>query len=294
MSTSVTSPAQAERLRREILQRADHIPALPELVVRVLALLGERDTEPEDLADCLQYDPVLVGKMLALVNSPFYGITREVSTIKDSIMVLGFRGLRSLILASSTAEYLERDYTVYGHTHKGLWEHSLAVASAARELAKIAGLNLETREELFVTGLLHDIGKMLVGPLLTEAKFDPRSKASPLVDAEREAISLDHAEASALIAVKWNLSSIVQDCLRHHHDSEEPEEMAVHVAVIRLADALAHELGIGYADDHCPPSTFRPEDKVAIGLNDVQWLDARENIEEVVRSCVSEMGNLGG
>ncbi len=293
MTNPVTSPAQAERIRRDILGRADHIPALPELVVRVLALLADRDTEPEDLANCLQYDPVLVGKMLALVNSPFYGVSREVSTIRDSIMVLGFRGLRSLILASSTAEYLERDYAVFGHEHKGLWKHSLAVASAARELAKVAELDSETREELFVSGLLHDIGKMLIGPLLNDTNFDPALHSDNLIEAEHKQLGIDHAEASALVAAKWNLSNVVQECLRHHHEPNEPEEMRTHLAIIRLADAFAHSMGIGYTSELSPEANFRAEDKMTIGQNDVQWQETRETIETVVANSVEQMAGLG-
>ena len=100
MTSPLANIAQQERMRREILHKSDLIPPLPELVVRILALLNKQDTEPKELEENLEQDQVLVAKMLAMVNSPFYGLNRSITNIRDAIMVLGFRGLRSLILAS--------------------------------------------------------------------------------------------------------------------------------------------------------------------------------------------------
>ena len=110
-----------------------------------------------DLELLLQNDQVLVAKMLAMVNSPFYGLNRAVNTVKEAVMVLGFRGVRSLVLATSTAKLLQRDFGCYGHEPKGLWMHAVCVASGARSLAKRLGLPADDAEQLFVCGLLHDI-----------------------------------------------------------------------------------------------------------------------------------------
>src|SRR5262245_66353249 len=127
--------AAQERMRGELRQKSDLVPPLAEFVVRLLALLNRSETEPQDLEFYLQNDQVLVAKMLAMVNSPFYGLNRTVRTIKDAVMVLGFRGVRSLVLATSTANYLQRDFTCYGHDQRGLWVHAVGVASGARALA---------------------------------------------------------------------------------------------------------------------------------------------------------------
>ena len=108
MSESLTQVALRDRTRREITHRSDHIPPLPENVTRLLALLDKEDTEPEDLEGLVSQDQVLVGRLLKLANSPLYGVSREMSSIKDATMVVGFRGLRSLVMASSTAQHLKR------------------------------------------------------------------------------------------------------------------------------------------------------------------------------------------
>ena len=107
--TTLNQLAKQEKTRREILHKSDLIPPLPDLVARLLGLLNRQETEPADLEELLQNDQVLVAKMLAMVNSPFYGLNRAIGTIKEAVMVLGFRGVRSLVLATSTAKFLQRD-----------------------------------------------------------------------------------------------------------------------------------------------------------------------------------------
>ncbi len=234
--------ATHERARREILLRCDRLPPLPEVVVEVIQLLEAPDTEPEDLARHLQRDPALVARMLGTVNSPLYGLNRTISSIVEAVVVLGFRGLRSLVLASGTSKYLQSDFQCYGHDRAGLWRHSLAVAAGCRGLA--ASLPAADREELFVAGLLHDIGKLVLAPYLRENELQ-LDLGSPLTEAEQRTLGIDHTEAGALVAARWNLSPRVQDILRHHHAESPPAALRQAIAAVRVADALAKRAGIG-------------------------------------------------
>ena len=177
-----------DRIRREVLSRADRIPPLPEMVVRILAMLNSSKSEPGDLEKHLVYDQVLVGKLLGMVNSSFYGLNREIVAVRDAIMILGSRGLRNLLLTAAAATYLERDYGCYGHGDKGLWTHSLAVATGAAMLGEITNQDLDLREELFLAGLLHDVGKLPLAPYLREceAPWSRDPDEAPII--EREAV----------------------------------------------------------------------------------------------------------
>src|SRR5262245_41721762 len=156
--------ALQERTRREILHRSDLIPPLPDFVVRLLGLFNDPHTEPRDIERHLQNDQVPVAKTLPMVNSPFFGQRHAVRTVKDAVMLLGFRRLRSFLIASSTGRYMQRDFSCYGHDRKGLWKHAVAVAAAAREIARSCGLGAEDAELMFLAGLLHDIGKLAIEP----------------------------------------------------------------------------------------------------------------------------------
>ena len=124
--TTVDKKTALSRIRREILRNSDRVRPLPDVVVKVIELLNDPETEPEALARLLQNDHVLVAKVLAMVNSAYYGMNREIVTIRDAVMVLGFKGLKTLTVTAATAKFLERDYGCYGHSGKGLWLHSLA------------------------------------------------------------------------------------------------------------------------------------------------------------------------
>ncbi len=281
---------QADRRRRDIMSRADGIPALPEVVVQALQLLGNPETEPEQLGVCLRSDPVLIGKMLALVNSPFYGAQRTVVNVADAIMVLGFRGLRSLVLASSTSEFLERDYAAYGHDYRGLWRHSVAVATICRELATDAGLGIEQREELFIAGLLHDIGKMVLLPYIMESSLATLLRIDPSYQRERELIGIDHAEAGALVVAKWNLTGWIQECIRHHHEEGEAEDLHEPLAVLRLANSLAHELGHGYDRKLVKRDSRSAGDRLEeLNFDGGRWQDRRAELADTIGATLSAM-----
>ena len=285
--------ALQERTRREILHKSDLIPPLPDVVVRVIGLLNQGDIEPEDLEKHLMYDQVLVAKMLGLVNSPFYGMNRKISSIRDAVMVMGFRGLRSLILATSTADYLMSDFSCYGHSAKGLWQHSLAVASGAKTLGKIIGLNQEAQEEMFIAGLLHDIGKMMVAPYLQERNIEFVSAQTEMVQVEQDTIGIDHAEAGALVAAKWNLSTMVQELLRGHHGAGDvPEESMTHLAILKIANALAHEAMTGYREE-CQPSTeISAEDRALIEASGKDWEEVKVQVQEAMEATLDGLNRI--
>lgn len=288
--STVNHLALQEKTRREILHKGDLIPPLPDLVVRLLGLLNDKEAEPKHLEDLLQHDQVLVAKMLAMVNSPFYGLNRTIRTIKEAVMVLGFRGVRSLVLATSTARFLQRDYSCYGHTPKGLWLHAVSVAAGARALARSCRLGQDEAEQLFVGGLLHDIGKLLLVPYLTDAARGQYS-TGPVVDYERARVGIDHAEAGGLVAVKWNLAAEVQQVIGAHHAAAAADTPSS-VAVVRLADAVAHETGVGYLPQRAPAVPVQPADVAALGLDEASWSQLRDEIAVTMDEAVLALGNL--
>jgi putative nucleotidyltransferase with HDIG domain len=290
-NTSVHDFAMQERTRREILHKSDLIPPLPDFVVRLLSLLNKPETEPRDLEFHLRNDQVLVAKMLAMVNSPFYGLSRTVRTIKEAVMVLGFRGVRSLVLATSTARFLQRDFSVYGHDPKGLWTHAACVAAAARGLAKACRIANDDAEQLFVAGLLHDIGKLLLEPYLRDAARTPPLTGESTVEFEQRVIGIDHTEAGALVCAKWHLSLEVQDVIKAHHD-DSPTDKPVYAAVVRLADALAHQRGHGYLPGRQPAAEVRPADLKAIAIAPGAWENLQGEITATMDGAMAALAAL--
>ncbi len=282
--------ALQEKTRREILHKSDLIPPLPDLVTRLLGILNKKDTEPAHLESLLQNDQVLVAKMLAMVNSPFYGLNRTIRTIKDAVMVLGFRGVRSLVLASSTAKFLQRDFACYGHQPKGLWLHAVSVAAGSRALARACHLGADESEMLFVAGLLHDIGKLLLVTYASEAAAGA-TITGPMCEFERARVGLDHTEAGALVTAKWNLAPEIQELIKAHHEGTH-DTLANMIAVVRLADAVAHERGTGYQPGRAPTAVVLPSDLQVLGLTAETWSALRDQLAVVMDESVLALGNL--
>lgn len=287
---SVTKVAAQERLRREILQRSDLIPPLPDLVVKLLGAVSDPNTEPEHLETLLQNDPVLVAKMLALVNSPFYGMNRAILTIKDAVMVLGFRGVRSLVLATSAAKLLQRDFACYGHEPRGLWLHSACVAAGAKAIARSCRLGEETAEQLFVAGLLHDLGKLVLLPYVAKCNLTGRGE---LAEAERKLLGIDHTEAGALAAAKWNLTLELQAAIKGHHD-QSGEGTQLGAVIVRVANTVAHELGIGYQPGRAPVAAVSPADLDRLGITVEVWSSMRDELAALMDEAALALNSLAG
>lgn len=286
------SSGQSAARRREILTRGDVVPPLPELVVRLLALLGDAETEPHHVEAVLRQDPVLTGRLLAMVNSPWFGLNRPIETPREAVMIVGFRSIRTLVIASSTAKFLQRDYAAYGHDRNGLWAHAVGVAAASKQLGRALGLGAEAAEALFVAGLLHDIGMLLLAPLLRDQP-DGWLGTRSVRQVEQEALGIDHTEGGALVAAKWNLSTDVQAVIAGHHDATLAQ-LDRPIAIVYVADALAEECGIGFRPGRARATTVGEEHLAALSLSPAQWPALRTDLVAAMRQAHESLTQFGG
>ncbi|MEE8148432.1 MAG: HDOD domain-containing protein, partial [Longimicrobiales bacterium] len=145
---------------------------------------------------------------------------------------------------------------------------------------------------LFVTGLLHDMGKMLIAPYLNNAAADARGSSASIVELEQEIVGLDHTEAGALVAAKWNLSNTIQEVIKEHHHLGTPETFVQEVAVVRLADAFAHGRGIGYLPDHAPDGTYMAEDLDALNLTQGDWEQFCAGLDGMIQNSLDKLAKI--
>ncbi|MFW5722503.1 MAG: HDOD domain-containing protein, partial [Desulfohalobiaceae bacterium] len=150
---------QTER-KGQILAVKD-LPTLPTVLDKVTRLVQDPDSSTEEIARVISRDQVLSAKVLKMVNSSIYGFPRRISTVQHALVLLGFNVIRGLIISSSV-------FDIMAQSMVGLWDHSVGVAVASNCLAKTAGI--EDPEEYAVTGLLHDIGKVVVAVQLPESR----------------------------------------------------------------------------------------------------------------------------
>lgn len=232
-------------LRRleERVRSAGGLPVFNQTLQKALELIRSEAPMP-DIAKAIEGDPGIAGRILKLANSAYYGMSREVATLKMALILLGARAVRSLILSIGLVEILDEAANDAGYPGPDFREHSVLTGRLASVLSRIHGLQFQSEE--FVTGLVHDVGKLV----LLQA-FRPEVEASAsrlrgcqgpeLLEAEQELFDLTHPEAGAWAATAWSLPPAIVEAIRQHHDpSPSPAETPTLSDIIRAANRLAH------------------------------------------------------
>lgn len=238
-----------ERRAKEIIAGIDDLPSLPTVVTHVLRLANDPKTNASDFDSVVRNDQALASRVLKLVNSSFFGLPKRLSSISQAIVILGFKTLRSIILAASTTRILDGQLGRYGIEPGGLWRHSVGAAALARFFALRLGLGAEKAEELFVAALLHDMGKIALAPQIEKMEGDLQSRrearGGDLVAAEEDLVGISHAAAGAIMAGKWNLAPGLVEWIRRHHEPPDEGEEGKERLVLRLADDGCNRRGLG-------------------------------------------------
>jgi HD-like signal output (HDOD) protein len=239
----------------EVLAAVDRVPSLPTVVTQILAMVGKSASTAAELEALIRQDMALAGRLLKLVNSPFYGLAQPVASISQAVSIIGFASLKSLVLAASTSSLLQSDLSSYGFAERGLWKSSVANAALARAIAQRNRTHRDEIEEYFVAAFLKDVGILVLGPLAARSGLRLR-KAEPgdedLQRRERRILGFDHCWAGLKVAERWNLPEQIREAIAHHHrmPADLPPDRVRRLASVRLAERIAANAGIGLAPDH--------------------------------------------
>ena len=246
MAIAPGTAMRKEALRRDILRRADRLPSPPTMVVKLMHMAEDETVGAKDIEPYFRADQALTARLLRLVNSSFFGLRYRCSTIPQAIELLGFDTLRSILLSAFFSRLLPRALLAYGYGPGGLWKHSLGAATLAREIGKATGCPRMVAEELYVAGLLHDIGKIVLGEAATKPLSlipnDP-ALAADVTSAERRTAGFDHTQVGRMVADRWKLSELTTAAIAGHHLPQLPSK---EVAIVHLADQICVELRLGY------------------------------------------------
>ena len=231
----------------------DKMPSLSTTVSKVLEICSRPDTVPNDLNRVIALDPVLAGQVLKLINSAYYSLMNKVTSLTRAIIMLGLNTVKNLALSTAIIRSVSQAKKSRALPIRAFWAHSIAVGVMAKLLAAGRGLSLAEREEYFVAGLLHDLGKIPIGDEYTEVLARVETAQEPLVTVEQQVLGLDHEEVGAMIATKWKLNAVLTDAICHHHAPELAAAMHRDlVATVALADFYVCLFDIGDAGNRYP------------------------------------------
>ena len=223
----------------------DSLPPFPAIALRALNLMAGSDTSLRDLCDLIRTDPAFSSGVLRLANSPLIGFPKQITSVLQASMLLGFRRLKSVVITIGLKAYLEDSYTPL---LKSCWRHCLACAIVAERSAASAFLD---KDFAHTAGILHDIGRVALAASMPKAyarvvEAEAR-EAHDLLQRERDFCGIDHCQAGLSLVEAWGLPVVFAEVASHHHDACASAKGVA--SLIRPSCLMADALGfpvIGY------------------------------------------------
>ena len=285
-----------ERLKSQIMQKIEEVPSLPAIVYKVMELVNSEKSSAPDFEKVVARDQALAARMLRMANSSFYSLSRKVSTISDAVVYLGHNTIRSLVLGASTSSLFKRNLPTYGYQSEGLWQHANIVATLSREVASAARLTSNEIENCYVSGLLHDIGKLVLGPFAQKQAdifITKIQEGKELVDVEKELLGFTHGEIGRILLDQWKLPRNLVETVHYHHQPEASTYAPRETLVVSVANSISNQFGFALKKEkpENDPETFIRRLQ-RLGL-DPQWLnDEEEKIRKLADNVVSMLNSI--
>lgn len=279
---------EAQQGLSAIRSYVDKMPSLPTTVTKILEICNDPKASPADLNRVISLDPVLMGKVMKLINSAYYGVSQHITSLVRAIIMLGINTVKNLALSTAVFDNLANASNFRALNMEGFWRHSLCVGVTAKLIARKRKVDPKMLEEYFMAGLLHDLGKIPLNNRLSEQYVHAMANSDrehvSLYLAERREIGADHADVGRFIMANWQLGEEIVDSVAYHHsaDGYQGDKKDI-VYTIALSNFFANSLEIGFAGDRYPE---RPKDKIFSYLNlSMEWL---EEIEDAVKAEIQK------
>ena len=244
-------------LAQKLAVAVDSMPAFPRSVQRILELTRDLNSTPKDLVDVIDKDPVVTVKILKVVNSAYYNLPRQVTSIGHAVVYLGFNTIKNLALSIAAIGMLPKD-SPSGFDVQQYLLHSLSTAGLAKQLAQ----ELEDADPMdcFIVGLLHDFGKVVFAqfmPHAFKAALDhSQATQTPLHVVLQQQIGADHFAVGAMLVEKWRFAPALIETMGHQ--SLETLRDTAMIACVFGANQICKKLAFGFAGNPCvdafPPS----------------------------------------
>jgi len=267
------------------IQKSRQIATLPNVVVRIIQHCEDPRATMEELNTIILMDPVLVARVLKLVNSAYYGMSGQVKSIKQATMMLGVNAVKNIAIAASLVKLVRRGLVSDDFDAGELWTHSIAVAAGSRLLSRRC--KLVTADEAFLGGLIHDMG-IIVEMQACGSQFAQlirkvsKDREVSFRRVEEEIVGASHEAFGTGLCQAWNFPLSLQYATSHHHRpwDLEPEHRLL-PALVHVADILAARTGLGYT---------RTIETEAIDPQVALWLNLTEqDFEEIVAELPDAM-----
>ncbi|MBI4718838.1 MAG: HDOD domain-containing protein [Planctomycetes bacterium] len=254
MSGPTAATAQTSDNAKAIVDKAlgsiADIATLPEITIKIIQIVEDPKSTARDLHDVIKNDPALSVKVLKVVNSAFYGLPGQVASVDRAIILLGLSAVKNIAIAASIARLFKGRRISEQFSASDLWRHSVSVAVAAHDIAK-ASPHPGMPDEIFVAGMIHDIGTMVERQSFPDQFAEVINRCvggeHNFLEVERQIIGADHQAFGVGLTTKWKFPRHLRAAVGFHHN---PESLSVELrnmaTLIQIADVLCCQEKIGF------------------------------------------------
>ncbi|HEX2964141.1 MAG TPA: HDOD domain-containing protein [Syntrophorhabdaceae bacterium] len=234
------------RTIRDKIENINALPTIPKVLKKILGVIENPRISLNEISNFVAGDPALTTRVLKMVNSPVYGFPGRISSVNQAVILLGLTVVKGLLLGVSVFDLMQK-------TMLGLWEHSLGCAILCRLIAKRKGV--KEPDEASVSGLLHDIGKVLLVLQYPEeyekAMLASQREHAVIHETEKAYFNTTHASVGAWMAQKWRFPTNLIEVIEYHHKPHLAKISPLDSGIVHLADFLVRARGFGFAGDQC-------------------------------------------
>ncbi len=252
---------ERELVTNRVDRTIEGMTPLGEVTHDIMSLHSNEQATNKQYVSVLQKDPVLVARLFRVANSSFY----RRGVVDDVVRRLGTRAIFNIVTSLSVGKAIGRRASLaFGYEERGLWRHSFCVAHLAQKLSDL----LAHSRPVFLIGLIHEIGKIVVDAVVSEMNCTMQFVTE---HDESRSLGVDHAEIGSKIAIEWGLPSSVVEAVRNHH-ALEAREFLKDAAIVNLADTLLMRLGIGMAAQSEAPIEPRAIEPLGLDVEQTEQL----------------------
>ena len=274
----------------KIIKEIDRLKPVSYIGDKIMDIVSNPDSSLAELVDIVKYDQGMTANLLRICNSAYFGLAKEITSVKQAVAYLGIDKVASLVMMGNSADNFREAQAGYDLTEGELWRYSVSSALMAQDLAEKRHLNNVSL--IFTAALLKDIGKVILNTYVKDS-FEAINKAVQdngltFLDAEKEVIGIDHAELGARVAEQWNFSPAMVNIIRNHHHPDKALPGDLSIPIVYMADCICMMMGMGVGSDGLAYRYYQDVvDRLHFSDVDIQKTIAGfsgklENIEELV------------
>ncbi|MBU8932749.1 MAG: HDOD domain-containing protein [candidate division Zixibacteria bacterium] len=286
---------------KQVVSNIRNLPTPPIVFHQIQKVINDPNCSAAQVASILSEDPAMSVKVLKLTNSAFYGLAREIDSVRQAVVIVGMEAVKNLVLSASVLDMFKGD-SVDQEFQEQYWRHSLATAYCCRILAqRIKSRGMVDHDAAFSAGLLHDVGKMILTSFLKEEHeilTQARATDNATTDCELEEKSLgfNHAQIGGFLTSQWKLPQKLSEAIAfHHHPQLVDTDDGPLVFLVWLADYLAKKTF--YDDgDTARVGAVDPDvlEYLAVSEEDLEQFSGVLREEYLKAETFLQMAGLGG